>query len=155
MRHLAARRTAIAALVVSAGCGLLAASDAGTGIALLAMASVAGLFAVPPAARRWLGATVIVIGAGASVLGDLGGDVLAWCSAAALSVAGALIVVGGPSWPALSGRYGPAGGGADGQSPADGPKDFWQALDRGHDPTVTEPHDTSDDTNPPGGPDVH
>lgn len=156
MRRLASRPTAITVLVISAACGLLSTSDAGTGIALLALASVPAVFAVPPTARPWLGGAVVAIGVTAAALGDLGADVLAWSAVATLSAGGALIAVGGRGWPALSGRYDSTASG--GPALAADPTQLWQALDRGQDPTLTPPSDstgdTGDDARPSGGAEI-
>lgn len=156
MRRLASRPTVITVLVISAACGLLSTSDAGTGLALLALASVPAVFAVPPTARPWLGGALVAIGAAAAALGDLGPDGLAWSAVATLSAGGVLIAVGGRRWPALSGRYDSTASG--GPAPAADPTQLWQALDRGQDPTLTPPsdsmNDTGDDERPYGRPDI-
>lgn len=155
MTQLASRRATIALLAVAAACGLISTAEAGTGLAVLALATGPALFAVPPRGRGWLGGAVVVIGVGAGALGDLGGDVLSWGAVAALSAAGVLIAVGGRSWPALSGRYGSANGSDGGSSVGAEPTDFWQSLDRGHDPTLTPPREPGADKRPPDGTDVH
>ena len=151
MRRLASRRVVITLLLIAALLGLVSTADAGTGIALLAIATVPAVFAVPPRARRWLGAVVAVIGVGAGALGDLDGDALTWCAVAALAIAGALILFSGANWPALSGRYDRSrDGGAEG-GPSPDPNELWRELDRGHDPTRSPPRDAVDDKEPPEG----
>ncbi|MEO8106402.1 MAG: Trp biosynthesis-associated membrane protein [Actinomycetes bacterium] len=148
MSRIASRRVAIALLVAAALAGIASGTDAGTGIAVLALATVPALFAVPPRARRWLGAAVTGLGIGAGALGDLNGDLWARCSIGALVAAGILIGLGGRTWPALSGRYGSSRGTATGSGLVDDPTELWRELDRGHDPTV-EPRDTAAGLTPP------
>ncbi len=149
MSRFTSRRAAIALLVAAVLSGIIAEAAAGSGIAVLAAATVPALYAVPPWARVWLGLALAVIGAGAGVLGDLSGDWWAWWAIVALVAAGVVIAVGGRTWPALSGRYGSSSGGSAGQGLSDDPTELWRELDRGHDPTVTPPRDTGNPKTPP------
>ncbi len=147
MSRFTSRRAAIALLVAAALLGIISSADAGSGIAVLAVATVPALYAVPPRARPWLGGSVAVIGTAAGVLGEIGGDPWAWCAMASLVAAGVVIALGGRAWPALSGRYGSSSG--RGQGMSDDPTELWRELDRGHDPTVAPPRDTSTPKTPP------
>ena len=149
MSRFTSRRAAIALLVVAVLFGIIASAAAGSGIAVLAAATVPALYAVPPWARVWLGVALAVIGAGAGALGDLGGDWWAWCTIVALVAAGVVIAVGGRTWPALSGRYGSSSGSGSEQGLRDDPTELWRELDRGHDPTDTPVRDTSNPKTPP------
>jgi uncharacterized membrane protein (TIGR02234 family) len=139
-----------------------------TAVGLLALAAVAGLLAVRGLARQLVGLVVLAAGvaalayavAGARATPRTDGTVEAvshgpwpWVAAlggALVAVAGALAVVHGRRWSALSGRYErstagadrrgeqPAGGGSPHRPPEGGPsggKELWDALDRGEDPT--------------------
>lgn len=152
MSRFTSRRTAIALLVVAGLFGIFSTAAAGSGVAVLAAATVPALFAVPPRARVWLGMAVALIGAGAGLLGDLAGDIWAWWAIVVLVAAGLIIAVGGRTWPALSGRYGSSTGG--GRGPSDDPTELWRELDRGHDPTVAPRRDTSEHKTLPEDPTV-
>ncbi len=114
--------------------GLAAPTEAATGLALLALATIPALFAVPPRARLVLGVAVSGIGLAAALLGDLGSSAAAWTSVVALVAAGALTALRGPRWPSLARRYGDAAGAESRGEPVD----LWRALDRGEDPTTRE-----------------
>lgn len=134
-----------------------------TAVGLLALAAVAGLLAVRGLARQLVGLVVLVAGvaglayavAGARSTPRADGTVEAvshgpwpWVAAlggALVAVAGALAVLHGRRWSALSSRYersrsagaadGPAVDGRTGERRTAGGKDLWDALDRGEDPT--------------------
>ncbi|HEU4676714.1 MAG TPA: Trp biosynthesis-associated membrane protein [Motilibacteraceae bacterium] len=139
-----------------------------TAVGLLALAAVAGLLAVRGLARQLVGLVVLAAGvaalayavAGARATPRADGTVEAvshgpwpWVAAlggALVAVAGALAVLHGRRWSALSSRYERSAGGAGGsaQQPAEsgpqhrppegrppGGKELWDALDRGEDPT--------------------
>ena len=148
MSQLASRRVVIAMLAAAALLGLVSSADAGSGIAILALATVPALIAVPPRARGWLGAAVIAIGVSAGALGDLSGDLWAWCSIVALVLAGTLIVVGGRTWPGLSGRYSPSVDSVAAGAPDHDPTELWRELDRGRDPTLGRRDTTGRETPP-------
>ncbi len=112
-------------------------------VGLVALAGVVALLA----ARRWgrpaVGSALAAGGLAviASTVPRVGGAVLLWpvltvLGGALLTIAGALAVVRGRSWPALGARY---------ESPAARPRDpeldAWAALDRGEDPTRRPPAD--------------
>lgn len=127
------RRTVIGLLVGASVAGLVASADAATGLAVLAIATIPALFAVPARGRPVLGVAVVGSGLAAALLGDLGGGA-AWISAVALSAAGVLTVARGSSWTGLARRYDDRAG----PDQADEPHDLWRALDRGEDPTLPE-----------------
>lgn len=135
-------------------------APAASGLALLALASVAALVATRGVVRRLVGVLVLVAGAGIAVaavhagararsaaearLGattrvDLTLTPWPWLAAAGglLVVAvGLLVLVRGGGWPSLSPRYQtqvapPVTTAAD-----QTPDDLWRALDRGDDPTA-------------------
>lgn len=132
MTRLGSRSWVIALLGVAALSGLAASSEAATGLALLALATIPALFAVPPPGRLILGVVVAGIGLAAALLGDLGSSAAAWTSVIALLAAGVLTAVRGTRWPGLTRRYGDAAGAESGGEPVD----LWRALDRGEDPTT-------------------
>ena len=134
MTRLGSRSWVIVLLAVSALSGLAASAEAATGLALLALATVPALFAVPPRGRPVLGVAVAGIGLAAALLGDLGDSVAAWSSAIALVAAGVLIALRGARWSGLARRYGDATASVGGGEPVD----LWRAMDRGEDPTVGE-----------------
>lgn len=127
------RRTVIGLLVGAAVAGFASTTDAATGLAVLAIATIPALFAVPARGRPVLGVAVAGAGLTAAILGDFGGGA-AWTSAAALGAAGVLTVARGGSWTGLARRY------DDGVGPdrGDEPHDLWRALDRGEDPTLPD-----------------
>lgn len=126
-------RTAVLALLaVSAIAGFAAPIDAATGLALLALATMPAIFAVPLRGRRALGVVVATFAVAAALLSDLSGDVAAWASAVALAAAGGLTAVRATSWSGLTRRYGQT----DESSQRTEPVDLWLALDRGEDPTM-------------------
>lgn len=126
------RSWVIALLSVSSVAGFAAAADAATGLALLAIATIPALYAVPPRGRPALG--VVVAGAGlvAASLGDLDGGAAAQMSAVALVAAGVMITLWGSRWSRLARRYDDEAT----EQRAGESVDLWRALDRGEDPTV-------------------
>ncbi|MGN6333152.1 MAG: Trp biosynthesis-associated membrane protein [Motilibacteraceae bacterium] len=139
-----------------------------TAVGLLALAAVAGLLAVRGVARQLVGLVVLAAGvaalayavAGARATPTTDGTVEAvshgawpWVAAlggALVAAAGALAVLHGRRWSALSSRYERSAGSsgasversAEGGSPQPtsegslaGGKELWDALDRGEDPT--------------------
>lgn len=143
MRHIGSRSWVIALLAASAAAGFAASAESATGVALLALATIPALFAVPARGRPALG---VVVGAGglvAAVLGDLGGA----GSAAAVGIVGAglLIAFRGVSWTGLARRYDETPASRQSAEPVD----LWRALDRGEDPTG--PNSPGPDSPGPGG----
>ncbi len=121
---------------------------AGTGgpsfaaLALLALASLAGVFAVSGVARRGLGAIIAV--AGGYVVwqavdhagGLFGGRGLALLGGALFVAAGVLIAVYARALPTMGARYELA----NAERRSDDPdKEMWDGLSDGEDPTADEP----------------
>lgn len=129
------RTLSLGLLAVAAIAGFAADSDAATGLAVLAVATAAAVFATPPRGRPAVGAVVVAVGV-VVVVAETSGDTTDWLlalSVVSLVGAGMLIAFWGRRWPALARRYGGAGG------PVQAPEDLWRALDRGVDPTDDAP----------------
>lgn len=132
MTTLSSRVWAVGLLAVSAIAGWAGSEEASTGLALLSVATIPALFAVPPRGRPALGVVVAGCGVVAAALGDLGGSVAAWVSVVTLVVAGVVTALRGSTWSRLGRRY------DDGHVDEHlrEPVDLWRALDKGEDPTV-------------------
>jgi hypothetical protein len=136
--RLAGRGAVLAVVGLAAVAGLVSDSDAGRGLAVLALATAPALFAVPPRGRLPLG--VVLMGAGVAVplLSAGSRDAATWVSAASMVVAGVLVAWRGRTWSQLSGRY--QRGTTEVQHPESAdPRSLWTALDRGEDPTAGAP----------------
>ncbi|GAB1514360.1 Trp biosynthesis-associated membrane protein [Actinophytocola sp. KF-1] len=115
-----------------------------TAVALFALASLAGVFAVRGWPRRLLGAVIVVAGgwvcwAAISADGDvdlLTGRGLALLGGLLLLAAGALIVRYAATLPAMGARYERANAG---RRSGDPDKDMWDGLSEGEDPTAEGP----------------
>lgn len=140
------RGVAVGLLALSALFGFVATAQPATGLAVLALATVPALFAVPPGGRLWLGVVVSAISGAVALLGDLGGDASAWASVGGLAAAGVTIATRGGSWPPLGGRYDTASDAGHG----DDPRQLWRALDRGEDPTGADSPTTTEGNRGPG-----
>ena len=143
------RGLAVGLLAASALLGFVATAQPATGLAVLALATVPALFAVPPRGRLWLGLVVTAIAGVVAILGDLGGQASAWAAVGGLVAAGVTISARGRGWPPLGARYD--------TSPAadrgDDPRQLWQALDRGEDPTGADsPEPTTGNRRSPDAP---
>jgi hypothetical protein len=111
-------------------------------LALLALASLAGVFAVSGLARRGLGAIIAV--AGGYVVwqavdhagGLVGGRGLGFLGGVLFVAAGVLILVYAPALPTIGAKYELAN--AERRS-GDPEKDMWDGLSDGEDPTADEP----------------
>ncbi|WP_086723169.1 TIGR02234 family membrane protein [Streptomyces carpinensis] len=115
---------------------LLALSGAGTIAAALAGASDGG--ALDEKAAQASGDTA----ATAASLSHTGWPYVAAAGGALILLAGLLALRFGRLWPAMSGRYERSGAPRTRASrpvDPDRPEDLWKALDRGEDPTGTEP----------------
>jgi hypothetical protein len=143
------RGVVLVLLAVSAAVGFAASNNAASGLALLSLAALPAMFAVPPKGRVALGALVVFVAALVSASAALSDDVLAWASAAALMGAGVVLAWRGRSWPSWGSRYTTASASAvrgprdepsnePGDEPRDEPVDLWRALDRGEDPTASK-----------------
>ena len=143
------RGVVLALLVMSAAAGFAASSNAASGLALLSLAALPAMFAVPPKGRAALGALLVVVAVLVSASAALSDDVFAWASAAALMGAGIVLAWRGRSWPSWGSRYtaastrdrrepsGEPSGERSGER-SDEPVDLWRALDRGEDPTASK-----------------
>lgn len=134
MSPVSSRSVAVGLLAASALLGFVATAQPATGLAVLALATVPALFAVPPGSRLWLGVVVTGISSAVALLGDLEGQAPAWAAVGGLVVAGVTITARGRWWPPLGARYDPATDGDRG----DDPRHLWRALDRGEDPTGSD-----------------
>ena len=148
------RGVAVALLTVSALLGFAATAQPATGLAVLALATVPALFAVPPGGRLWLGLVVVAISGAVAVLGDLGDDAWAWAAVGGLAVAGVTIATRGAGWAPLGSRYDATSDDTAGGDKGDDPRQLWQALDRGEDPTGTDSPRTPDANRGPDAPQV-
>lgn len=120
-----------------------------TGVALLALAGVAGVLATGGVGRRIVGGLLAAAGAVQTVaaLVTLAGagtpaPLLAVAGGALLVAAGVLVVVREPRLPRLGARY--AAPGAARRRPADPDRAAWEALDAGEDPTAAPRGGTDD-----------
>jgi hypothetical protein len=111
-----------------------------TGVALLALAGVAGVLAAGGIVRRLVGGLLAVAGAGQAVAaavalgsGGTSAPLLAVAGGAVLLVAGVLVVLRERRLPKLGARYAAAG---DRRVPRDPDRAAWEALDAGEDPTA-------------------
>ena len=111
-----------------------------TGVALLALAGVAGVLATGGLARRLVGGLLASAGAVQAVaaLLALGGagppaPLLAVAGGAVLLAVGALAALREPRLPRFGARYAAAG---DRRAPRDPDRAAWEALDAGEDPTA-------------------
>lgn len=115
-----------------------------TAVALLALASIAGVFAVSGWPRRLLGAIIVVAGgwvclqaiAADGAFDLLTGRGLAILGGAAFLAAGALIVFHATALPTMGARYERAD---TKQRSGDRDKDLWDGLSDGEDPTADGP----------------
>ena len=152
MKRLVSRPGVIALLALAALLGWTSPGPAGTGLAVLSLATIPAIFAVPPGGRPWVGGVVVLMGGAAAALGDLGDGWRAGASVLVLAVAGSLTVIGGASWPGMSRRYGPRSGrSAAGLDAGADSIELWRSLDRGEDPTVPGDAPGSDDRETPTG----
>jgi hypothetical protein len=112
-----------------------------TGVALLALAGVAGVLATGGLARRLVGGLLAAAGAAQTVaalaaLGAAGtpAPLLAVAGGLLLLAAGVLVALREPWLPRLGARY--AAPGAPKRRQADPDRAAWEALDAGEDPTA-------------------
>lgn len=148
------RGVAVALLAVSALFGFVATAQPATGLAVLALATVPALFAVPPGGRLWLGLVVVALSGAVAVLGDLGDDAWAWAAVGGLAVGGVTIATRGAGWAPLGGRYDTTSDDTADGGGGDDPRQLWRALDRGEDPTGADSPGTPDANRRPEAPDV-
>lgn len=112
-----------------------------TAVALLALASLAGVFAVSGWMRRLLGAIIVVAGcwvcwqviAAEGAFDLLSGRGLALLGGLLFLAAGVLVVLHAATLPTMGARYERA----NGRGPSGDPdKDMWDGLSEGEDPTA-------------------
>ena len=126
------RWVVIGLLAAGGVCGFASTHDAGSAIAILALAALPALFAVPPRGRPVVAAAMLVAAALVALTAELGADGLAWAAVGFVCASGVVLALRGSSWPPLASRFGESPDpGAD--EPA--PDELWKALDRGEDPT--------------------
>ena len=116
-------------LALGAVAGFAAADAAATGLAVLAVAGMPVLFAVPPRARPFVGAALAVV-ASLVAISTWPPDVLTAVASASVVVAGLVMVWRGAAWPPMARRF-DSGTGAQ--------VDLWRELDQGNDPTAEPP----------------
>lgn len=145
MRKAGSRSWVVGLLALAAIAGLAANAQAASGLALLAIAAIPAIFAVPPRGRVALGVVVGGCGLVVLLLGEVAGDPAALVSLAALGAAGVIIGLRGMTWPQLARRYDDRATDA----PVVEPVDLWRALDRGEDPTATDPSAAGGQRPPP------
>jgi len=123
-------------------------------LAWTALAGAGALLATRGVLRRLVGGLLVLAGAGAAVgaltaaAPTMGWPVVAAAGGLVVGLAGAVAAVRGGRWPAMGARYerrrpaagsgAPAAGEAPPVTPpgrAESPERFWEALDRGEDPT--------------------
>ena len=120
-------------LGASAVAGFAAASSAASGLAVLALAVIPALFAVPPPGRPLVGSAVLIAAVLVAATSDGSPELASWLAVAGLLLAGSVTVWRGRSWAPLGSRFHDTG--AAGQTTSADPADLWKALDRGDDPT--------------------
>jgi Tryptophan-associated transmembrane protein (Trp_oprn_chp) len=109
-----------------------------TGVALLALAGVAGVVATGGVVRRLVGALLALVGVGTAVAGAAGlagataGPLLVVGAAAALLAVGVFVLAREPVLARLGTRYAASG---DRRPEQDPDRAAWDAMDEGRDPT--------------------
>jgi hypothetical protein len=116
-------------LALGAVTGFADSDTSGAGLALLALAGVPVVFAVPPRGRPVVGAAFAVVALLVAVT-TWPPEPLTGVAVATVVGAGLVMVVRGRSWPAMARRFDTGGS---------GPVDLWRELDRGRDPTDRPP----------------
>jgi hypothetical protein len=112
-------------------------------LALVALAGIPALFAIPPRGRPALGVLVIAVPVLTAAFAEPGADLLFWISVVALLVSGGLTAWRGRTWPAMGSRFGAATSTTTGDT-----AELWRELDRGNDPTDERPG-SRDSADPP------
>ena len=122
----------IGLLAVAALCGFGSSAESGSAIAILALAALPALFAVPPRGRPVVAAAILGAAALVAITAQLGDDGLAWAAVGFVIAAGVLMALRGATWPPMASRFRES---PDQAGFERGPDDLWKALDRGEDPT--------------------
>lgn len=138
---------AASAVVWEAGAGRTGAQVAPslTGVALFALAGVAGVLATGGIARRLVGGLLAVVGvaqavgAGVALTGGSPTPLLAVAGSAVLVAAGVFVVTREPRLPRFGTRYATSGNRHVRRDPD---RAAWEALDAGEDPTAEPASDT-------------
>lgn len=122
-----------ALLALAATCGFASSAEAASGLAVMALAVIPALFAIPPAGRAVLGLLVLAATTLVAIATMAVADLAMWLMVICLAAAGSLIIWRGRSWAPLGSRF----QGADPQPPGElsDPTALWKAQDRGDDPT--------------------
>ncbi len=118
----------------------------------LALAGAGALLAVRGLLRRLLGLLLIAVGVVivVAVAGVIGGTttglwpVAAIAGGGVVAAAGLAAVVWSGRWPALGARYARSPGGRPADRDRGSPESWWEALDRGEDPTDEPPRSDTD-----------
>jgi len=126
------RRLVICLLAGAALCGFGSSADAGSAVAILALAALPALFAVPPPGRPIVAAAILGTATLVAVTAGPGDDRLAWVAVGLLSAAGMVTAVRGRTWQPMASRFRSS---SDQAGDERGPDELWKALDRGEDPT--------------------
>jgi hypothetical protein len=122
-----------------------------TGVALLALAGVAGVVATAGVLRRLVGVLlaaagtvegVVALQALVSTADGTAAPLLAVAGSAVLLAVGVLVLLREPRLPRFGARYAAPG---DRRVELDPDRAAWQALDAGRDPTADLPEDAGDD----------
>jgi hypothetical protein len=103
------------------------------GVAVLALAGVAGVVATAGVARRLVGALLAVVGLAQTGFAAGTGAVVALAGGVVLLAAGLFVLVREPRLARLGARYAAPG---DRRVTADPDRAAWEALDEGRDPTI-------------------
>jgi hypothetical protein len=111
-------------------------SDGAAALALVALAGAGAALIVRTGARRLLGVALVLV---AAAMVGVGVDESRWAPVAGgvmVAVGALVITLRAGRWPAPRDRFDRPAGPAGPAGPADGPRDAWDALDRGEDPTA-------------------
>jgi|tagenome__1003787_1003787.scaffolds.fasta_scaffold20418506_2 hypothetical protein len=127
-------------LGAAAALGFAASEAKMTSVALLCLAAIPASVAVPGKWRVLVGVLVATLPVGVLITSDI--EPIAAVATAAAVVAGVLLVWRGRSWGPLTARYAQRSDEAE----AAEPRDMWNALTRGEDPTTPEPENDAPGT---------
>jgi hypothetical protein len=126
------RWAVIGLLAAGVVCGFASKADAGAAVAILALAALPALFAVPPRGRPVVAAAIVAAAVFVAATAELGDDGLAWTAVCLVCAAGITLALRGATWPPLASRFGDS---PDRTADKSAPDELWKALDRGEDPT--------------------
>ena len=138
------RLVVLALLALGAVTGFAADDSSATGLAVLALAGIPVVFAVPRRGLPFVGGALVAVALLVVMASGTVDDPLTVVSATSVVVSGLVMAWRGRRWPAMAGRFGSAD--------ATARVDFWRELDRGRDPTAAEePPDVRASRLTPGG----